>query len=307
MAMKKIFIFILSFSPIILWAQATPNSCFDNWTTNSGLMGSYLTPTGWNTENSQTATIGTYTCVQSTTHYSGCGTYSCELTTKSIDIPFVVDQVVPGIITTGTIPSSVTGSITGGIAYTLSPDSITGWYEYTPQGGENGIINFYLFGSAANNADTIAAATFKTPTTTVSTFTRFSAQLVYRNADAVANSIWLLASSNDDASASSVGSTLYIDDLNLVFNSVGLAEQEKPVFSVSPNPAIDHLVVNNTLNSEAIFALYDLTGNKVLETKLGTDENIIDVSTLTNSLYIFEVIDNNNNTIIRTGKLIIQK
>ena len=181
-----------------------------------------------------------------------------------------------------------------------------GYYEYTPAGGENGIINFYLFGSAANNADTIAVATFKTPTTIVSTFTRFSSQLVYRNSDAVANSIWLIASSNDDASASSVGSTLYVDDLNLVFNSVGIAKYEKMDFDISPNPAVDHVVINNTLNSEAIFVLYDLTGNKVFETKIGNDENIIDVSTLPTNLYIFNVIDNNK-AIIKTGKLIIQR
>ncbi len=303
--MKKIFTLIsfLLLSSAILLAQATPNAGFETWTHTSGLW-TYDTPNSWSCENTQTYLISTYTCLKSTNAHSG--SYAIELITLSIDIPSIVDQVVPGVATTGTIPSSVTGSITGGIAYTLSPDSIMGYYEYTPAGGENGIINFYLFGSAANNADTIAVATFKTPTTIVSTFTRFSSQLVYRNSDAVANSIWLIASSNDDASASSVGSTLYVDDLNLVFNSVGIAKYEKMDFDISPNPAVDHVVINNTLNSEAIFVLYDLTGNKVFETKIGNDENIIDVSTLPTNLYIFNVIDNNK-AIIKTGKLIIQR
>ncbi len=247
--MKKIYslISILLVSHTILWAQAAPNACFDSWTSHSSILGSYMTPDGWSCENSQTATIGTYTCFQSTTHYSGCGTYSCELITKSIDIPFVIDQVVPGIITTGTIPSSVTGSITGGIAYTLRPDSITGYYEYIPAGGENGFVDFYLFGSAANNADTIAEAQFNTPTTTVGTFTRFSAPLIYRDTDAVANSIWLISSSNNDASSSGVGSTLYIDDLNIVINPSGIVEHTKPEFNISPNPAVDHIVINSNL------------------------------------------------------------
>jgi hypothetical protein len=306
--MKKIYslISILLFSQTILWAQATPNACFDSWTSTSNIFGSYNTPNNWSCENSQTATIGTYTCFQSTSHYSGCGTYSCELITKSIDIPFVVDQVVPGIITTGTIPSSVTGSITGGIAYTLKPDSITGYYEYTPAGGENGFVDFYLFGSAANNADTIAEAQFNTPTTTVSTFTRFSAPLKYHNSDAIVNSIWLISSSLNDALSAGVGSTLYIDDLNLVINPSGIAEHIKSEFKISPNPAVDHIVINSNLITEATFILYDLAGNKVKEERIGNLTNVINVNSFTDGLYIYNIIDNNK-SVISAGKLIIQK
>jgi hypothetical protein len=305
--MKKIFtlISILLIAQTILWAQATPNACFDSWTSVSSLLGSYNTPNSWSCENSQTATIGEYTCFQSTTHYSGCSTYSCELITKSIDIPLVVDQVVPGIITTGTIPSSVTGSITGGIAYTLRPDSISGYYEYTPAGGENGIIEFYLFGSASGNTDTIAVAEFKTPTTTVSSFKRFSAPLVYRNSDVVANSIWLVSSSNDDALSTGVGSTLYVDDLDLVMNTNGIAPQVKPEFKLSPNPAVDHIVINNTF-SDAVFTLYDLTGNTVLKEKLSNSKSVINVNDYPDGLYVYTVFGANN-TIVKTGKLIIQK
>jgi hypothetical protein len=306
--MKKIFTLIsfILISTTIIRAQATPNACFDSWTSTSNLFGSYNTPNNWNCENSQTATIGTYTCFQSTTHYSGCGTYSCELITKSIDIPLIVDQVVPGIITTGTIPSSVTGTITGGIAYTLRPDSITGYYEYTPAGGENGFVDFYLFGSAANNADTIAEAQFNTPKTTVGTFTRFSAPLNYRDTDAVVNSIWLISSSLNDALSAGVGSTLYIDDLNLVINPSGIAEYAKPEFNISPNPAVDHIVINSNLMTEATFVLYDLAGNKVKEDLIGSLTNAINVNSLTDGLYIYNIIDNNK-SVISAGKLIIQK
>ncbi len=89
----------------------------------------------------------------------------------------------------------------------------------TLQSGDNGFVEFKLFGSAANNADTVADARFATPTTTVGSYTRFSAPVIYRSANAVANSIWLISSS-DNTSTAVVGSTIFIDDLALVINPI---------------------------------------------------------------------------------------
>lgn len=128
--MKKIvtLISILLVTVTLVRAQSTPNAGFESWTSHSSIMGSYDTPdSGWSCSNSQTSIIGIYSCYKSTSAHSG--TYAIELITKSIGSPFNV--LVPGIATTGTIPSSISGSITGGIAYTLRPDSITGWYKYS--------------------------------------------------------------------------------------------------------------------------------------------------------------------------------
>ena len=210
------------------------------------------------------------------------------------------------MITTGTI-NTTSQTITGGIAYSLRPDSITGWYKYTPQGGENGIIQFILFGSAANNTDTVAIATFITPTTTVGTYTRFSTQLVYRSANTVANSMWIIASSKNDGLASSVGSTLYVDDLGLVINPAsGVIEQNMSEISVGPNPATDHFEIKNPLNTNVIFILYDVTGRKVAEEKIGKTTNIISVNSFPNGIYSYALTDESYKA-IKGGKLIIKK
>src|ERR1700728_4425923 len=109
--MKKIstLIAIITVSASSLWAQAdtasnaanwkaTPNPGFEAWTTESGFFGNYYEPNGWNTANSQTADVGTY-CVTQGAAYTG--KYSAELTTQSI-----AGNMAPGIITTGTIPTS---------------------------------------------------------------------------------------------------------------------------------------------------------------------------------------------------------
>jgi len=300
--MKKIFtlISILSVYTVNLWAQ-TPNPGFESWTAHTGVW-TYDTPDGgWSCSNTQTYVIGVYSCLKSASAHSG--SFAVELITKQIGSPFNV--LVPGIVTTGTIPTSISGSITGGIAYTLRPDSITGWYKYTPQGGEKGFVEFVLFGSGGIS-DTIAIGDFATPSATVSTYTRFSAPMVYRSANAVVNSIWLLSSSNNDGLSSSVGSTLYVDDLNLIFSTAGINEQEKPEFTISPNPAIDHVVLKNELNPKAIFILYDIMGHKVAEEKLANATNVININSFPGGLYLYTVIDENS-TIMKAGKLIIQK
>ena len=302
--MKKIvtLIALFSVSATYLLAQ-TPNPGFESWTHTSAITGSYDTPDNWNTANPKTAITGVLSCFKSTSFHSG--SFAIQLITKQIPSPF--NQLVPGIATTGTIDQT-TQSITGGIAYTLKPDSITGWYKYTPQGGENGFVSFYLFGSAANNTDTIAKATFSTPKATVATYTRFAAALTYTTTTTpVANSMWLLGSSNNDGLTSSIGSTLYVDDLALVFNpNTGVAEQNMPELTVGPNPAIGHFEINNPLNRQAIFVLYDAMGRKVAEEKTEGTTTFVNVNTLPNGLYTYSIIDENN-IAVKGGKLIIKK
>jgi hypothetical protein len=311
--MKKIFtiISLLSISATGLFAQAdtasnatnwkgTPNPGFENWTAFSG----YSNPDGWSTANSQETILASYNVVKATGANVKSGSAAVELITQSE----AGLATAPGIVTTGTIPTSISGSITGGIAYTLRPDSIVGWFKYTPQGSDNCFAAMYLFGSAANNADTVAEASFSTAAgVKVASYTRFAAKFVYRNTDPVANSIWLLSSSSGTTGAV-VGSSAYFDDIAVVLQStVGIANQSgpSPVF-VAPNPANDHVVISNVADANNVWALYDITGRKVAEQKLAAGVNTLDVKALINGMYIYTITDDNNSP-VKTGKLIIQK
>jgi len=311
--MKKIstLVTIFSLSATCIMAQAdtaanaanwkgTPNPGFEGWNTTG--TPSYSNPNGWNSANSQSAITGTFGCVKATGANAKVGSAAVELITESI-----LGITAPGIVTTGTVPTSASGSITGGIAYTLRPDSIVGWFKYAPQGADNGFAAMYLFGSAANNTDTVAEASFSTGNVTTSTYKRFAAAFVYRNTDAVANSIWLLSSSSGTSGAV-VGSSAYFDELAVIIkNTTGIANQTNPGASivVSPNPATDHFMVT-TVGSNSTISLFDITGRKVTEQKLLNGPNLVDVNLLTNGVYIYTVADANGLP-LKTGKIIIQK
>ncbi len=304
--MKKIYslISIFSISAAGFLAQtnpATPNAGFENWSSGVDILTTYYYPTGWNCANNQSAILGSVGCIEVTAAaHIHSGLAACQLTTLTI-----ASNLAPGIITTGTIPTSATGSITGGLPYTLRPDSMIGWYQYAPQKVDNGFATFVLFGGT-NNADTIAVANFSTPTTAVSAYKRFSAPLVYRSSSPVTLSLWLVCSSNG-SSTSVDGSTIYVDDLGLVFNPANsVKEQEVPHFKLGPNPAVDHLEIQNVLNSEAVFILYDITGRKLEESKIENASSVIDLHSFPDGMYMYSLTDEKSKA-IQSGKVVIQK
>ena len=165
----------------------TPNPGFETWTQQ----GNYWNPTGWNNLNSQTAILGVFTCTRGTGADAHSGTYGIKLTTKSV---FTV--TANGIASTATLVTTPPYGVTGGIPYTLRPDSITGWFKYTPaNSNDSGFVQFVLLGSAN---DTIGFVRFNTPNTPVGAWTRFSRPINYSSAAAPtlssANSIAMPAS-----------------------------------------------------------------------------------------------------------------
>ena len=306
--MKKIFMFhpvffgtLLSLFAVSidgLWAQATPNAGFETWTTTG--FPSYASATGWDSPNSQTALVGSFVCVKATGADVHSGNAAVKLITKHI---FTTDA--PGIVTTGKLPTASGDPITGGISYTLRPDSIVGWYKYTPAGGDNGFFKLYLFGAAAGNADTVAVGTFRTPTTTVGAYTRFTAPIVYYSANAVANSMWVISSSKNGDSAV-VGSILFADDMDIIINPVGIKEQTMSDIVITPNPVADRVMIKNTSGSKVVFILTDVTGRKVAEERVEGVTSFMDVHALPVGLYSYS-LTNDNTQAIRTGKLIIER
>jgi hypothetical protein len=301
--MKKSFTLISIFSVYVgsLWGQ-TPNAGFETWTHHTGLS-AYDTPDSWDNANPSTAITGAITCFKAIGADVHSGTAALKIITKQIGAPF--NQLIPGVATTGTINTTTQG-IEAGVPYTLRPDSIIGWYKYNSVGAENGAAVLLLFGAAAGNKDTVGAAYFATPATSVSSYTRFSAPVVYRSANEVANSIWLFASSRNNGLASGIGSAMFVDDLEVAINPVGVSEQKKPKFLVGPNPTTDYLVIQNEYNSSVLFLLYDATGHIVAEEKLSNSESRIDVSNFSNGFYIYSITDENSK-VTNTGEISIQK
>ena len=152
------------------------------------------------------------TCARASGADAHSGNYAIKLTTKLIP---AFNIIANGIASTGTLITTPPYGVSGGIAYTGRPDSITGWYKYTPAGTDQGFVELQLLG--ATNTDTIGYVRFETPNATVSTYTRFAAAVNYLSTATPSNSIWILSSSKGVGPI--VNSQIFIDDIAMVFNS----------------------------------------------------------------------------------------
>lgn len=187
-----------------------PNAGFETWS----VVGIYENPSDWNTLNPSTSPLGVLTALKASGSDVHSGTNAIKLITKT-----VLSLTANGIATTGVI-NTTTQTISGGIPYTGRPDSISGWYKYTPVGGDNGFLAFVLL-DASN--DTIGFANFTTPNSTVSSYTYFSVAVNYYNTGTPVTARCLLSSSAGFTAV--VNSTMFIDDLALIFNTTGTREE----------------------------------------------------------------------------------
>lgn len=302
--MKTLSTLIFLFFVALLKAQtnpATPNANFENWT-HVAANGGYDNPNGWNCLNPITAPyLGFVTCYKDSINKIS-GKYSMQLVTMYYS---ALSELVPGTATTGNInPTQQT--IDGGIPYKLRPDSIIGWYEYSPVSGDNGDIEFYVFG--ANHQDTIGKAFFKTPTQSVSNWKRFSLPIFYFNQSTPDTALWIITSS-DNQNSGHPGSQLIVDSIGLVFNTqTGVNTIANNLnITISPNPASGLITLNNYSNiPSAVFSLYDVTGRKLTQQKIAEGANNMELTGIPAGIYIYRVQDENS-TVIKIGKIVVQQ
>jgi len=207
--MRKIYLLACSLfvlSSVRAQNPALPNPGFENWHN----AGNHVDPDNWNTLNPSTGIIGVLTATRATGADVHSGSYAIRLQTKS-----VFGTVANGIASTGTIITTPPYGVTGGIPYTGRPDSIAGWYKYTPAGTDSGFVEFILKG---HQNDSVGYVRFVTPNAVVSTYTRFSAKINYTSTTNPDTALWILSSSR--GSNPVVNSTIIIDDLQLIFNPI---------------------------------------------------------------------------------------
>jgi len=273
--------------------NATPNAGFENW--NS--IGNRVDPADWNTLNPITAILGVLTCTRASGADVHSGSYAIKLTTK---LAFGI--TANGIASTGTLITTPPYGVSGGIPFTGRPDSITGWYKYTPQGADQGFIQLMLTGSSIT--DTIGFVKVETPNAAVTSFTYFSAPVTYYSSANPTNSIWILSSSRGDNPV--VNSSIIVDDIAMVFNPTGLNhELTNSSVKLLNNPATDKLYFS-TDNLSYQLQLISVTGNTVLNRTLTSDNNAVGIDEVANGIYFYTITGMQNN-LITSGKVIIRK
>ncbi len=268
-------------------AQTTiPNGNMETWSGQNA--------TGWNNLNG--VATGSCTKVTAGADVHG-GTAAMLLTTKS-----VFGNTAPGTAATANI-NLLQQTITGGIAFTGRPDSLTGWYKYVPVGSDAGNIVGLLFNATR---DTVASAVFF-PAGTVNSYTYFKAEFAYRTVvdNVIDTAVFILASSG--ATGGQVNTKMYIDDLGLVYNpTVGVNDvPAAQKIGVYPNPVSENLHVDMAGIPNGNIQMFDLTGKKVAQYKLDEKVTRINITQLAKGLYVYQLSDESNAT-LKTGKFVVK-
>ena len=94
-------------------------------------------------------------------------------------------------------------------------------------------------------------------------------------------------------------------DSIVVTNDASIGSGNEITFSLYPNPANDQVIIQTT-ETNLLFELYDLSGKVILRQQLGSSENLIDLSKISNGVYTYRVVSSKSTT-PETGKLVISK
>lgn len=260
--MKKS-LFTLVFSSVItisLVAQQLPNASFETWAGS----GNNEKPDDWNQLNaSLPAPVAVFvpkTCHKTTPGHTG--TYCAKLETVNVTIQGPTN----GILTTGNIITTAPYGVDGGIVYPYRPDSLAGWYKSTPATSDLGTVEITLLDV---NLDTVGRGKFFTPSSPVSSWTRFAVKIDYYLAGLPDKAI-TLASSSDGFNAV-VGSLLWVDDLELIFNPLSVKESTDPVIQVYSNNALVYVNLLGMELENPVIHYYSIDGKLLLTQNLSND------------------------------------
>ncbi|MEL7531396.1 MAG: PCMD domain-containing protein [Bacteroidota bacterium] len=209
-----------------------PNGGFENW---DNVGNNDEEPQSWsaNKTGGGLAGLAPQTCFrESNNPYAG--DYCVKVETDSY-----FGAVVNGAATTGRIEAPNTNPANGYLRTIRSdadfnspfsgrPDSLVGYFRYQSENGDQAKVEVFLHGDYdVENPDQggsapfmIATATFLTPSANVDSWTRFSVPFNYSSPD---TPLYFLAvvSASVIAGGGEVGSTLWVDELETIYNPCG--------------------------------------------------------------------------------------
>ena len=246
-------------------SQQLENSGFEQWE-NVGT--GEEEPLSWSStktsDNSSLNGLAPQVISRSTDAHTG--TYAAKLVNKNV--PFV-NIVANGILTNGIVHTTTNpqdsyvytdvNSSDHSQPFTSFPDSIVGWYKYSPQGNDVGNIQVLLHGNYGQlpvdvSTSIIALAEFDFSAN--SNWTRFSTPFIYY--PTINNPAYILCNiSAGDSTQAVANSELKIDDLELIYNTTKIPDESTN--SINVTYLNDHLQFSNIVN-EINYAIYNLQG-----------------------------------------------
>ncbi|TVR36856.1 MAG: hypothetical protein EA392_14100 [Cryomorphaceae bacterium] len=283
---KLTFLLLVALIPLYLCAQDDlPNGGFEEWVTGGGFFNSYRDPVGWGTLNSETALFGITTARRASSPnevYSG--QYALKLQSQFF---LLANEVIPGLCLTGSF-NIQTRQIEGGLPFNLRPESISGWYQYSPANVDTGQVGVVLtrWNALENKRDTIGMGGHFATEAAIS-FTFFDGPIEYMSDDTPDTMMVVLVSSSTHSPQN--GSVFILDDLALNFTATSVPLQDIIEAKTYPNPTRDFL--NYDVRGSAQVLIYATSGSLAKKLPLVADKGMIDLSDLQKGSYLLHFLN----------------
>lgn len=296
--MKYIILGFVQIQVLFFFSQQLDNNGFENW---EDIGTSIEEPIDWSsTKTSDNPSLNGFAPqVIERSSDAHSGSYSAKLTNKIVPI---VNIVANGLLTNGRVHASTNPdnayvftdqtSDDWSQQFTNYPDSLTGWYKYSPQGGDIGEISVLIHSGSTqiptNNTSNWIAFAEKKFFSSNSTWTRFSVPFEYLNTINSPQYILCVISAGDSTIAVQ-NSELLIDDIELIYNqSTSIHSNNENSIEISRS--YQQLKIKYSKNSPLEVNLFDLQGKILLkETVSNSYDYQIDISSLKNGFYILKV------------------
>jgi hypothetical protein len=318
--MKKqlLFIFLIllvrpGFCQVVL-----PNGDFENWVEvqGSGPDSTYWIPGGgffatlnelaWVPQNP-----GPITAYRTTDSHTG--SYAILLVSKNYpSLPIFI----PGMMgDTKLLIAQSTIKLGKPCPYGCDPKHFTGWFKYYPVNGDSckfaALVSHY--NTATHHRDTIAYGDTLIKAT-VTTYTQFDIPVKPVNLYLSPDSLTILTVSSGAFNITNLtgghgqpGSTLYIDDLSVVYPE-GIQQMLMPEVTVNtyPDPAADNLTIELSKKvNNGILEVYNLQGKLMEKLSLSDNKTTVSVSHLPSGTYYYKLTVGIN--VINTGSFVVRR
>lgn len=292
--------FLLGLTVSAVAQQGLPNPDFESWDSEGGFFTSYEEPSGWGTVNGSTVSLGVTTVTQATaSQYVQSGGSAVKLESKYLPL---ADRIVPGICVTGNV-NIETENVEGGIPFQDRPTGINGWFQYYPAQNDTGQVGIVLtrWNQQSNSRDTIGVGGFWALNET-SSYTFFSGSIEYFSELSPDTLVAVLVSSSRFEPR--IGSTLYVDNLNLEYGTTDVLAGWPEESQVYPNPVRDELFfeVSGAMRVDVI----DQGGKVAEQFDLESGQQNLNVSSLLGGHYLLRFFDRHS-SVLSHARIIVSR
>jgi hypothetical protein len=253
------------------------NLSFESWTTTP--LGP--TPTGWIGANASQQTTGpqqgsNYLRINNTSSY-------------------------PGMVMLGST-TTYTGNFNGGIPYTQTPASLSGFYKTSGMASGDTIS---MMAYTSKTGTIIALGTF-TQAANISAWTSFSMSFISFNPGPIDSLFIMLSSDNMFGNSNSLTATLDVDNLSLA-TVTGLDKNSiSTAFLVYPNPASNELTIVSKEEKAVTILIMDINGRRVDELPLETEKTKLDLQKYAGGIYLYSILDKEKRSLLSNRFVVVR-